>query len=195
MRRTFASAESAKGLSGSPSPVRLSTRMIVPDRPTGSSPRRRSWLRSEPPSVVGGASVEPVGVGGSPHAFVGEPNWPQSGSDPSAPSPPPANKAPLAGSNTIVPTEWLNAWTHQSSTSTWDDSAAMLDGSTRYRTRRPLAGHRPFAGHGSLSPPVPYSGASPPTSASRVYSRYRYGSLGHSGSTLRPSNPSCCWLK
>ena len=71
MRRAFASLLSARGLSGRPRPVRASTRMTVPPRPTGSSPANRSCARNAPPSAVGGTSWDPyvtrgiaAGVGG-----------------------------------------------------------------------------------------------------------------------------------
>jgi hypothetical protein len=76
IRRAFASADPASGLSAGAAPVSGSMRMIVPSSETGSAGVRRSWLRSAPPSAVGGASVAPMPPGGSPHGFSGLPSWP-----------------------------------------------------------------------------------------------------------------------
>ncbi len=76
MRRAFGSALNASGLSGSPSPVAGSTRSSAPSSDVGSPVVRRSWLRSAPPSAVGGVRVEPGPPGGSPHGLSGLPSWP-----------------------------------------------------------------------------------------------------------------------
>ena len=76
MRRTFASELPAFGLSGSAAPVSGFTRMIVPSRLAGSEPVRVSWLRSAPPSAVGGVRVAPTPPGGSPQGLTGLPSWP-----------------------------------------------------------------------------------------------------------------------
>ena len=73
IRRALASELLARGLSGSPAPVAGLTRMMVPSRVTGSPAVRRSWLRSAPPSAVGGASVAPTPPGGSPQGLSGLP--------------------------------------------------------------------------------------------------------------------------
>jgi hypothetical protein len=75
IRRALVSGP-VRGLSGSGAPVAGSIRRIVPDRPVGSPPERRSWLRRAPPSAVGGVSVAPTPPGGSPHGFTGLPSWP-----------------------------------------------------------------------------------------------------------------------
>jgi hypothetical protein len=81
-----------------------STRMMVPSSDTGSPLVRKSWLRSAPPSALGGASAVPAAVGGSPHGLVGLPSWPQSAKLKLAPSPPPAYRAP-SDPNSTVPIE------------------------------------------------------------------------------------------
>ena len=88
IRRAFGSALNAFGLSGRPAPVAGSTRRIAPSRLTGSPVVRMSWLRSAPPSAVGGVSVAPTPPGGSPHGLSGLPSWPQSAKLKLAPSPP-----------------------------------------------------------------------------------------------------------
>ena len=54
IRRAFASGLPKSGLEGSAAPVAGSTRMIEPSSVVGSLDVRRSWLRSEPPSALGG---------------------------------------------------------------------------------------------------------------------------------------------
>ena len=71
MRRAFGSALPASGLFGRPLPVVGSTRITVPSRFTGSPVVRESWLRSAPPSAVGGAGAVPTGTGGSPQGLTG----------------------------------------------------------------------------------------------------------------------------
>ena len=61
---------------GQAAPVTGLTRMIAPSRETGSPLVRRSWLRSAPPSAVGGLRTEPTVPGGSPHGLSGLPSWP-----------------------------------------------------------------------------------------------------------------------
>ena len=55
MRRAFAS-ELVLGFPAIAAPVFGSSRRIAPSRPVGSAGVRTSWLRSAPPSAVGGAS-------------------------------------------------------------------------------------------------------------------------------------------
>ena len=59
IRRTLGSALPARGLSGSPAPVTGSTRSTAPLSAAGSPDVRRSWLRSAPPSAVGGVRIAP----------------------------------------------------------------------------------------------------------------------------------------
>ena len=56
IRRAFGSELNASGLSGRPWPVAGSTRRRAPSSDVGSPAVRRSWLRSAPPSAVGGVS-------------------------------------------------------------------------------------------------------------------------------------------
>src|SRR5436305_12523669 len=84
IRRAFAFVLAAFGLSGRPSPVAGSTRRMVPPRTIGSpAALSRLWLRSAPPSAVGGVCEPPTGTGGPPQGFVGvgvpdhePPPWP-----------------------------------------------------------------------------------------------------------------------
>ena len=76
IRRVFGSGLAAFGLSGMAAPVSGLTRRIVPSRPVGSPVVRTSWLRSAPPSAVGGVMEPPRPPGGSPHGFTGLPSWP-----------------------------------------------------------------------------------------------------------------------
>ena len=71
MRRALRSGLPMRGLSGSALPVAGSTRRIEPSKPTGSPLVRRSWVRSAPPSAVGGVRVVPAPPGGSPQGFLG----------------------------------------------------------------------------------------------------------------------------
>ncbi len=77
IRRAFASRlADERVVRQRPAPVAGSTRRTVPSRVTGSPSVRRSWLRSAPPSAVGGVSVAPGAPGGSPQGFSGLPSWP-----------------------------------------------------------------------------------------------------------------------
>ncbi len=58
IRLAFASGLAKSGLDGSAAPVAGSTRMIEPSSVVGSLAVRRSWLRREPPSALGGV-IEP----------------------------------------------------------------------------------------------------------------------------------------
>jgi hypothetical protein len=73
MRRAFGSDDAANGLSDRPCPVSGSMRIIAPSSVAGPSVRRTLWLRSAPPSAVGGLSAVPAGAGGSPHGFAWSP--------------------------------------------------------------------------------------------------------------------------
>ena len=64
----------ASGLFGMPSPVSGLTRRIAPSSVVGSDVVRRSWLRSAPPSALGGVRVAPTPPGGSPHGLSGLPS-------------------------------------------------------------------------------------------------------------------------
>jgi hypothetical protein len=76
IRRAFGSELPASGLVGTPAPVVGSTPSTAPSRETGSPLVRRSWLRSAPPSAVGGVSAAPTPPGGSPHGLTGLPSCP-----------------------------------------------------------------------------------------------------------------------
>jgi hypothetical protein len=80
MRRAFASVLVKKGFPGSPAPVSGSTRIIEPSRLVASVGVRTSWLRSAPPSAVGGEGTPPTAAPGSPQALAGATplSWPQS---------------------------------------------------------------------------------------------------------------------
>src|ERR671910_473572 len=60
IRLAFWSGLAASGLVGRAAPVAGSTRMTAPSRVTGSPAVRRSWLRSAPPSAVGGLGAAPA---------------------------------------------------------------------------------------------------------------------------------------
>src|SRR5215218_7399366 len=163
IRLAFALALPARGLSVGAAPVAGSTRMMLPSSETGSPPVRRSWLRSAPPSAVGGASVAPTPPGGSPQGLSGLPSWPQSAKLKLAPSPPLAYSFP-SGPNSTVPIEWLGYCWHQSSTSTCSLPVIALPLACS-RDRRPLT-TQPSAvapggvGQGSeYTPGVPHFGA------------------------------------
>src|SRR5215210_8135576 len=163
MRRALGSELPARGLSGIALPVAGSTRRMEPLKPTGSPPVRKSWLRSAPPSAVGGARVAPTPPGGSPQGLSGEPSWPQSAKLKLAPSPPLAYSFPSSPKST-VPIEWLGYCWHQSSISTCSAPVIALPLACS-RDRRPLT-TQPSAvapggvGHGSeYTPGVPHLGA------------------------------------
>ena len=72
MRRALGSLLEASGLPGAAAPVVGSRRRIAPLRVTGSPAARRTlWLRSAPPSAVGGVSAVPAGLGGSAQGLAG----------------------------------------------------------------------------------------------------------------------------
>ncbi len=76
MRRAFGSALPAFGLPAIAAPVsgfEAQDRAVEPGRVAGV---RTSWLRSAPPSAVGGVRVPPRRAGGSPHGLTGAPSWP-----------------------------------------------------------------------------------------------------------------------
>src|SRR5712692_5634807 len=126
MRCSSASLLPKSGFPGAAAPVTGSTRRIDPFRTRGSpAVRRWLWLRSEPPSAVGGVWSPPTGTGGSPQGFLGvggglpdvPPNCPQSWLPKLAPSPPLMYSIPSAPKPS-APIEWLgNCW-HQSSINT-----------------------------------------------------------------------------
>ena len=95
MRCSLTSPEEKKGLPGTPAPVAGSMRRMAPFKRRGSPNARNGvWLRSDPPSAVGGVSLPPTPAGGSPQGFFGvgapsvPPYWPQSSLLKLAPSPP-----------------------------------------------------------------------------------------------------------
>ena len=136
IRRAFASELNANGLSGSPAPVLGSIRMTVPSSVVGSPGVRTSWLRSAPPSAVGGERAAPTPPGGSPQGFRGFPSWPQSAKLKLAPSPAVAYRAPSAP-KWSDPVEWLGYCWHQSLTSTCSGPDATLPDAVS-REIRPL---------------------------------------------------------
>src|SRR5207244_11746362 len=71
IRRAFASLLPASGLPVIPAPVAGSSRSSVPSSEVGSLGVWRSWLRSDPPSAVGGVSAPPTPAAASPHGFRG----------------------------------------------------------------------------------------------------------------------------
>ena len=73
IRLWLASVLAENGLPGRPAPVSGSIRTIEPSRPVGSEVVRASWLRSDPPSEVGGESAVPEPPGGSPQGLTGVP--------------------------------------------------------------------------------------------------------------------------
>ena len=162
MRRALGSDDVASGFVGRPAPVAGSTRMTEPSSRTGSPLVRRSWLRSAPPSAVGGeggpgaarrvpARVQRVAV----LAPVDEVEARTvTGAGVHAPERP----------NSTVPTEWLGYCSHQSSTRTCSGPVMELPLAVS-RDSRPLTTH-PSAvapggvGHGSeYTPGVPHRGA------------------------------------
>ena len=168
IRRALGSTAEANGLSGSASPVRRSTRMIVPDRPTGSSPRAQ--------------------VLAAQGATLGR-RWPYLLADPAwrvrtgvrRGSELPVVRVPIQGHRHLLPRAALPIGRTRCCRSCGSGlDAPVVDqdlgragrhlrrGSILTRTRRPLAGHCPDSVHGSSSVPVPYSGACPPSIASRV---------------------------
>src|ERR1700687_680897 len=182
MRCSLASLLPKSGFPGAAAPVAGSTRRTEPFRTRGSPAGRRwLWLRSEPPSAVGGVWLPPTGTGGSPHGFLGvggglpwvPPNCPQSLLLKLAPSPPLTYHIPSAP-KASAPLEWPGTAWHQSSIGPCS-LAVQSEPTAVSRDRWPLIMQPSVVapggvGQGSEVPsPGPHLGAIPPIGASCEY--------------------------